>query len=196
MRADAQQKCSPEPFEDVPVQRRLADRPEPGIHAQVADLEVARRIEDGDLLAAVEPRLGEMRADEPGAARDQDLHAPSASRMPGRRPRRTAQASAGSSMPLALWTRTSRSVPSPVATVMPRDGAISRSVPGAAPFASRDRADPAHSQRRAEPSPTNAPGNGCVTARIMLLIRVAGHAHSTRPSSGRRRGTIVARAWS
>ena len=94
----------------------------------------------------------------------------------------------------ALWTRVSRSPPAPVAMVTPRPATISCSVPGRAACGAAGSGDPPQSQSRARPSPTKAPGNGCVTARIMLAIRAAGHVHSTRPSSGRRRGTSVARA--
>src|SRR5206468_12082474 len=105
---------------------------------------------------AAGPRLGRLRAGDPAAARDQDFQG----RAPGPKPRRTAHACAGSATPSALCTRVSSSMPSPVVTAIPRDGTISTTVPGAAPFDESSSTEPAHSLRRSGPSPTNAPGNG------------------------------------
>src|SRR5437773_2684287 len=183
-----------EPLEDGALEYRLADDPKFWVGSEMADLEIGRRVEHGHLVAPSEPRLREVRPEKARASRDEDLHAPSVTRAPGRRPRLSAHASAGSSAAPARWTRVSRSAPSPVATVIPREGRISSSVPGAAPLPSPGSTVPPHRKRRCGPSPTNAPGYGWATARIMLATRAAGHVHSTRPSSGRRRWNTLARA--
>src|SRR3989454_12300274 len=45
-----------EPFEDVALEHRLADDPEPRVRAEMTDLQVGRQVEHGHLVARSEER--------------------------------------------------------------------------------------------------------------------------------------------
>src|SRR5207249_2469078 len=81
-----------EPLEDGALEYRLADDPKFWVGSEMADLEIGRRVEHGHLVAPSEPRLREVRPEKARASRDEDLHAPSVTRAPGRRPRLSAHA--------------------------------------------------------------------------------------------------------
>src|SRR5262249_4669321 len=160
-----------EAVEDLRVHPRVDDQAETALAEQVAHLRLRTRVERDHVVAAGEERLGEMRPDEPRAARDEDLHAVSSARStsprraPGTSAARAASSSAPSSGPSPSWTRSRTSAPAPVATTTPAPGRTSSTVPGAVaqPPAASGRA---HQTRSRSPRQVvNAPGYGAVTAR-------------------------------
>src|SRR5439155_1195536 len=104
-----------EALEDVALEHRLTDDPELWIGAEMADLHVGRRVEHGHVVAPLEPRLREVRAEKTRAPGDEDPHGPSVTRMPGRSPRLSAHRSGGSSGPPAPSRRTRGAAPTSTA---------------------------------------------------------------------------------
>src|SRR5206468_7583763 len=99
---------------------------EPLVTEPMLDLRARPVVEDEDLVTAVEERVGEMRAQEPCPAGDENLHEYS----PSMSPLRTTAALVHSRASVSGWpapcTRSNRSAPRPVPTRTTSDDTSTR----------------------------------------------------------------------
>src|SRR5262249_61187645 len=106
---------------DQPLQDRLVEdavlyEVEPLVPQPMLDLGARPVVEDEDLVAAIEKRIAEMRAEEPRATGHEHPHECSPSMSPLCTWAALVHSRASVSTWPATWTRSSRSAPSPVPT--------------------------------------------------------------------------------